>query len=53
MRTDLQDINMEIKYRPGNKNSNTDAPSRYPVDLPTMKVAFAELSGMVAYHEWF
>ena len=39
----ILDMDMEIKYRPGRKNSNVDALSRYPEDLPTMQDAFAEL----------
>ena len=39
----ILDMDLEIKYRPGRKNSNVDALSRYPEDLPTLQDAFAEL----------
>ena len=37
-------IDLEIKYRPGRKNSNVDALLRYPEDSPIMQDTFAELS---------
>ena len=39
---------MEIKYRPGKKNSNADALSRYPIDIPVVQDIPTELSGVVA-----
>ena len=33
----LQDMDLEIKYRPGKKNSNVDALSRYPIDVPVVQ----------------
>ena len=44
----LQDMDLEIKYRPGKKNSNADALSRYPIDVPAAHDANTELSGVVA-----
>ena len=44
----LQDMELQIKYRPGRKNSNVDTLSGYPVDSPTMQDAFTELIGIVA-----
>ena len=44
----IQDMELEIKYRPGRKISNADALSRYPMDSPTMQDAFTEIRGMVA-----
>ena len=43
----LQDMDLKTKYKPGRKNNNADAVSRFPKDLPTMQDVFAELSGMV------
>ena len=39
---------MEIKYRPGKKNSNADALSRYPIDIPVVHDIPTELSGVIA-----
>ena len=39
---------MEIKYRPGRKNSNVNALSRYPIDIPVVQDIPTELSGVVA-----
>ena len=44
----LQDMDLEIKYRSGKKNSNADALSRYPIDVPTAHDTSTELSGVVA-----
>ena len=44
----LQDMDLEIKYRPGKKNSNADALFRYPIDVPAAHDANTELSGVVA-----
>lgn len=44
----LQDMDLEIKYRPGKKNSNADALSRYPIDAPAAQDVHTELSGVVA-----
>ena len=41
-------MDLEIKYRPGKKNSNADALSRYPIDVPVVQDIPTELSGVVA-----
>ena len=41
-------MDLEIKYRPGKKNSNADALSRYPINVPVMQDIPTELSGVVA-----
>ena len=47
----LQDMELEIKYRSGKKNSNADALSRYPVSTPTeplQDISVTEVNGVVA-----
>ena len=47
----LQDMELEIKYRSGKKNSNADALSRYPVSTPTKPLqdtSVTEVNGVVA-----
>ena len=44
----MLDINLEIKYISGKKNSNSDTLSRYSLDTPTIQNGFAELGGVVA-----
>ena len=47
----LQDMELEIKYRSGKKNSNPDALSRYPVSIPVEHLedtSATELNGVVA-----
>ena len=47
----LQDMELEIKYRSGKKNSNADALSRYPVSTPTeplQDTSVTEVNGVVA-----
>ena len=44
----MQDMNLEIKYISGNKNSSSDTLSRYSVDAPAIQDGFAELGGVVA-----
>ena len=47
----LQDMELEIKYRSGKKNSNADALSRYPVRTPTeplQDISVTEVHGVVA-----
>ena len=44
----LQDLDLEIKYRPGKKNSNADALSRHPIDVPLVQDTTIEVSGIVA-----
>ena len=47
----LQDMELEIKYRSGKKNSNADALSRYPVRTPTeplQDISVTEVNGVVA-----
>ena len=41
----LQDVDLEIKYRPGKKNSNVDTLSRY---VPAVQDTTIEVSGIVA-----
>ena len=44
----LQEMDLEIKYTAGKKNSNADALSRYPIDVPPAHDANTELSEVVA-----
>ena len=47
----LQDMELEIKYRSGKKNSNADALSRYPVSTPIeplQDTSVTEVNGVVA-----
>ena len=47
----LQDMELEIKYRSGKKNSNVDALSRYPVSIPAKQLpdtSVTEVNGVVA-----
>ena len=37
-------MELEIKYRPGKKNSNADALFRYPIDVPVVQDIPTELS---------
>ena len=44
-------MELEIKYRSGKKNSNADALSRYPVNIPVehlQDTSATELNGVVA-----